>query len=188
MPNGTFYALVCAARVIATFLALWIGTATHADEPAQTTAAEDALKVAFVYNFAKFAEWPEEEADLTTGKVSLCVFGRVRLQRQLASIEGKPVGQKRVFVNYLTNMLEVGGCHILFVGQMDAAELKAVVGAASAFPILTISDRPDFSRQGGMVELYTENNRLRLSINNNNVERVGVKLSSKVLKLATIVQ
>lgn len=160
------------------------GRALQANDQITPAADEDALKVAFIYNFAKFTQWPALASD---APITICVFGRIEFQRQLASVDGKRVGQRPVAVMYLTDLSAVANCQIVFVGKLERDQRKAALGAARAFPILTISDIPDFARQGGMVEIFREDQRLRLRINQGNAEAAGVRLSSKVLKLAIIV-
>lgn len=156
----------------------------YADHPDAPAADENALAVAFIFNFAKFTQWPglAPEAPIT-----ICVFGRVEFQRQLASVDGTMAGQRGVVVEYLTDLSRVAECQMLYVGKLEPARRKAAIGAAGPFPILTISSTADFAYEGGMVEIFREDQRLRLRINKNNVAVSGVRLSSKVLKLAVIV-
>jgi hypothetical protein len=53
---------------------------------------------------------------------------------------------------------------------------------------LTISDAKGFAANGGMIELFTENHRLRFLINVHNAQRTGLRISSDLLKLAAGVQ
>lgn len=168
-------------------LATWWALVSYADELSKSTAEEDALKVAFIFNLAKFTLWPHENVTLKDEAIAICVIGRISFKRQLASLEGKRVLNKRVKVTYLADALDIVACHILFVGQLDVDMKRATIGAAGQFPILTISDTPNFAHTGGIVEIFSLDDRLRLRINNINAERVGLKLSSKVLKLATVV-
>lgn len=160
----------------------------RAEEAPQPVAEENDLKAAFIYNFAKFTHWPAANASATDQPITICVFGRIDFQRQLASVDGKSVGEQPVVVKYLRDILEVPVCRILFIGQLDPQELKAVLGSTQQFPVLTISDAPGFAQSGGIVEIFREDQRLRLRVNTKSAESAGVKLSSKVLRLAIIVQ
>lgn len=176
-----------AALAFGFLLATWTAIVSHADEITRSTAEENALKVAFIFNLAKFTQWPLENDAQNNETMTICVIGRIAFKRQLASLEGKRVLNKRVKVAYLADALKIVACQILFVGQLDTTMGRATIGAAGEFPILTISDSPGFAHSGGVVEIFSQDDRLRLRINNSNAERVGLKLSSKVLKLATVV-
>jgi hypothetical protein len=54
--------------------------------------------------------------------------------------------------------------------------------------VLAVGEEHDFIRKGGIIELFTENNRLRFNINLDNARRVGLKISSSLLQLATRVE
>lgn len=172
------------ARALFLMLMCLAGRTSYAVEQTAPAADEDALKVAFIYNFAKFTQWPALAVD---APITICIFGRIEFQRQLASVDGKRVGQRPVAVRYLTDLSKVSNCQMLYIGKLERNRRTAALGAARPFPILTISDTPDFARDGGMVEIFPEHQRLRLRINKNKVEAAGVRLSSKVLKLAIIV-
>lgn len=152
------------------------------------SADEEALKVAFVYNFAKFSEWPVIEGVAGRESLLICVLGRISFQRHLAVIDGKAVGNQHVVVEYLHDLLEISRCHILLAGELEANARTAALGAAQPFPVLTISDQRDFILSGGMVELFETGQQLRFKVNREKIEAAGIKLSSHVLKLAITIQ
>lgn len=152
------------------------------------SADEEALKVAFVYNFAKFSEWPNAVGVTEHESLLICVLGRISFQRHLAVIDGKVIGNQRLIVDYLHDLLEISRCHILLAGELEANARAAALGAAQPFPVLTISDQHDFIVSGGMVEIFESGHQLRFRVNREKIETAGIKLSSHVLKLATTTQ
>jgi len=155
------------------------------DKTAQTAEEED-LKVAFIYNFAKFSTWPPAADGGETGVIRACVYGRIDFQRRLGVIDGQPVGARALQVSYLSNVTEIPRCQILIVGQLETDVLRVVLGATQTFPILTVSDRPDFLAHGGAIEIFHEGPRLRFKVDFKRTQHIGIKLSSKMLKLAII--
>lgn len=148
------------------------------------TAEEEDLKVAFIYNFAKFSTWPAPVEAGDAQLIRACVYGRIDFQRRLGVIDGQPVGDRALQVRYLSNVTEIPSCQILILGQLEEAELSVVLGAAQRFPILTVSDRPDFLLHGGAIEIFHEGQRLRFKVDFKRTQQTGIKLSSKMLKLA----
>ena len=53
--------------------------------------------------------------------------------------------------------------------------------------MLTVSDMERFAHRGGIITLLTIQDRIRFEINVEAARRSGVKISSKLLKLANIV-
>lgn len=155
-------------------------------EPTVQTAEEEDLKVAFIYNFAKFSTWPPIADGGEASVIRACVYGRIDFQRRLGVIDGQPVGERTLRVFYLRDITEIPRCQILVVGQLEEEVLGVVLGATQRFPILTVSDRPNFLARGGIIEIFHEAQRLRFKVNFKRTQQIGVKLSSKMLKLAII--
>ena len=144
------------------------------------------LKAAFVFNFAKFAEWPS----LSTGKaIRMCVFGDDRLATALSqtvhdqTVDGHGLSIARVSPDTIPT-----SCEVLFLAGAEQRNFAALLASAAPLPILTVSDATHFVRQGGMVELFMENGRMRFAVNVDTVQRSHVHISSRLLSLAKIVR
>lgn len=146
---------------------------------------EDELKAGYLFNFVKFVEWPAAAADAIT----LCFVGGDGIQDALATgIAGKKVAHRDLLVRRVGQAKDVAGCSLLY---LDAATMSANRGpfpGTAAMSVLTVSNASGFIRSGGMIELFTENNRLRFNINVDNIQRAGLHVSSSLLELAASVE
>lgn len=148
-----------------------------------TPSREDQLKAAYLLNFAKFIEWPVTSAGVQP--LTVCLVGALGVHDALASgIENKRVGTRSLAVRHVPDAGAVVGCNVLYLDSVMAASSSP----ASALPVLTISDAKAFARNGGMIELFTEDNRLRFKVNVDNAERAGLRISSNLLQLAATVE
>jgi uncharacterized protein DUF4154 len=145
---------------------------------------EPSLKAAFVYNFAKFTEWPEDVLP-ATASFSACVLDagpvgdaleRAVKGRQLA---GRPIAVQRVQLGSAMR-----GCHLLFVSGLTEAQVGTVLTAIRGASVLTISDVDDFARMGGIAHVFVENGKMRFDLNLELARRSRLQLSSKLLSLA----
>jgi hypothetical protein len=147
------------------------------------------VKAAFVYNFAKFVEWPAEVFAGPADSLRLCVLADapvVSNLRQVAS--GKEVGGRSLEVRKLEN-LSIDHCHVVFVTRAgDRAELQQFLDAARDRSVLTVADMDGFLAQGGMINLVFDHDRIRFDINLQAAQKARLKLSSKLLNLAKSVQ
>jgi YfiR/HmsC-like len=146
-----------------------------------------AVKAAFLYNFAKFTDWPSLEPATT---LTLCVVGDTSLAKALVkTVAGQNIGGHPLAVNGITGDAPVRSCHLLFVSTSAISGVTPVLTALKTQPILTVSDGKDFARSTGIIELFVENDgRMRFAINTDSVERAGLRLSSRLLGLARIVR
>jgi hypothetical protein len=143
----------------------------------------DKVVAAFVVNFIKFAEWP----NLPEGApINLCVAANPGIFSILGNFSGKTVIGHRLHVADLKTS-QLHRCQALFIGQTHASE-QDCEGMQTASQLLSVSDIPDFAGRCGMIGLYEENGLLRFEVNLDNVERSGIRLSSRLLRLARILR
>lgn len=166
----------------------WLALGLFLWLPCAASAAPDEAEVeaAFVYNFAKFVQWP---ATVFSDSIPLqiCVPADDALAAKLDLLQGREAQGHVIHVRPLAPADDLGGCHILFVSSSDDARgqlLRSVDGQ----PILTISDAPSFAEQGGMIGLFVESNHIQFAINRAIAEQAGLRLSARMLLMAHIVQ
>lgn len=165
--------------LIALLAALGLATVNvRADEVQRR---EDQFKAAYLFNFVKFVEWPPGVAVDT---LTVCFLGGKGVHEALASgLDAKRAGQRKLVARQLEPSTTVDSCAVLYA---DAASVDHSL--AATLPVLTVSDAPGFATRGGMIELFTENHRLRFVINVAHVNQAGLRISSDLLKLAASVQ
>jgi hypothetical protein len=158
--------------------------------PALTTAqavTQPALKAAFLYNFAKFVEWPGDSSP--SGPLTLCVLDDAAVEDALAQlVNGTAVNGRGVALMRGMRNRSLRICHLVYVSDSDATRATATLDDFKGAPILTVGDGEEFTRSGGMIGLIVEDGRMRFSINPDAAQRAGLKLSSKLLSLAKIVK
>lgn len=165
------------------------GAALAAPAPPAGRAPEYAVKAAYLYNFTHFVEWPGHvfataEAPMVIGVLGEDPFGPVLDQ----AITNKSAQGRSLEVRRLKQPAEMEGCHILFVCASEARRLPEVLEAAHRKNILTVSDLDRFAELGGVISLFTENNKVRFRINLSAAERAGTRISSQLLRLGPIIR
>lgn len=148
---------------------------------------EYAVKAAFVFNFARFTEWPAGAFRDAAAPLRLCVLGQDPFRGALDAINGKTIGSRRLLISYPIWADEAQHCHILFIGESVRDRLAEIVDHLDGAPVLTIGDTPDIARSGGMIGLETVDNRVRFRVDLDAAQRSGLRLSSRILDLATAV-
>lgn len=170
------------AVLVAAMLASAPTATAVARETKSTSDAE--LKAAFLFNFAKFTEWPSPPADRP---LVLCVVGDDRIAAALAGIvRGKTIADRALDVPDSAS-LSPEDCHILFVSRSEGRKARSTIEALKARPVLTVSDDKGFARAGGILEFFIERDQVRFIVNPKAATRAGLKLSSRLLGLARIV-
>jgi hypothetical protein len=163
------------AHIGSVLAALTVATAgAHAD----ALTREDHSKAAYVFNFVKFVEWPAAQSGDT---LTVCFVGGDGVYTALNDgIADKRVGARALAALKLADPASADICNVLYI----EAALAADYPLAPDRPVLTISDAENFTARGGMIELFTENQRLRFVINAQSAQQAGLRISSDLLKLA----
>ncbi len=170
----------CAVLLAFTLPAATMATYGAGGQDAVT--AEYQLKAAFLYNFAKFVEWPAETGR-SADSFTFCIGGEEPFRIIGPYLAGKKVHGRVIIVRAVETSAGTSGCHLLFVGAASI-HLQNALRRISG-PVLTVGESTDFIISGGMINLARENNRLRFEISRSAGERGGLKFSSQLLKLAT---
>ena len=145
---------------------------------------ETQLKSGYLLNFVKFVEWPPTTPD---APLTLCFLGGAGMRETLESgIENKRVGSRPLAVRQIQDSGKTEGCNVLYVEEKWALTLAA--SREPPPPMLTVSDAKGFARHGGIIELFTNENRLKFIINVDNARRAGLRISSRLLQLAATVE
>jgi len=147
------------------------------------------VKAAYLYNFGHFVEWPANVAAAQNESFTVCVLGQDPFGPVLdTTLAGETIAGKRVAAKRISTLQELGNCQILFLSSAEAAQLNSIVKALSKQSVLTVSDMPQFSQRGGMIQFVLEGKRVRFEVNLAAVQHAGLTLSSELLKVATTVR
>ena len=168
-------------RLLLTGVVAYAATAApHADGPA--AANEDAVKAAFIYNFALFVEWPAEME--RTGPFVLGVLGDDAFADVLTEVTRNKTTTKRpVQVRRLTAVDDPRTCQLIFIGS--AADKQGVVlRRARGFPVLTVGETADFLRDGGIIRFVVEHDQLRFQIHAAAAASSGLRIDPQLKRLA----
>lgn len=149
---------------------------------------EYAVKAAYLYNFAKFVEWPPETFATADAPLRICVAGDNPFGDALASLSDKKVANHPVEVRAIPATVNLNPCHIVFISRSEQRRFKALLTKLDRLPILTVSDMGGFALDGGMIGLIEADQRIRFDINLAVTRQANLKLSSQLLKLANIVE
>jgi hypothetical protein len=151
-------------------------------------ASADEVKAAFVFNFAKFVEWPPDVAPPGAPLV-IGVLGNDAVEESLRTVtRGKVIDGRQLTVRRLTSGDDFTRVHLLFVGAAERMRMSDVLRRVDGFGVLTVSDAERFCQAGGVIALAMEENRVRFDVNLDAAEHGRLKVSSKLLSLARTVK
>jgi hypothetical protein len=156
---------------------------------AQTPAAtEYEIKAAFLYNFAKFVQWPPAAFADPGGPLVIGVLGDDPFGSDLDRIiEGKTANDRPLVIKRSKRLEDLRACHILFVSASESGHLAAMLNSLRTASVLTVGETDQFIPLGGVINFIDRENKVHFVINVEAAQRAGLKISSKLLKVADLV-
>jgi hypothetical protein len=152
------------------------------------SASEYQVKAAFLYNFAKFIEWPPSTFPDASMPFRICIFGRDPFGQELRDIVNeKTVNGRKLEIDYTVDVQLAKACHILFIASSEKARLKQILESLQGSVALTVGDTEGFAEQGGMINFVLDHDRVQFKVNRSAAELAGLRISSKLLTVAKLV-
>ncbi len=166
-------------------LALWLAVApaAAAAEPAEPS-QEALLKVALIYNFSQFIEWPASAFSAPSAPLSICVMGSDPFGNSLAALSKRSSNGRPIAIAYPQTLAEARLCQILYVDGAQRTALGRDLGnALGAAPVLTISSS-DASEAGIAIRFVHYAGKIRWTMNLDATRRARLKVSAKLIEIA----
>lgn len=159
------------------------------EAPAATTLSrEHEIKAAALYNLIAYTEWPRSAFASGDSPMVVGVLGEGPVSGLLEEFLASERCQgRRVVLRRLSSATEGRSCHVVYVARSSQGQWPAIARALFRAPVLTVSDADDFAKNGGMIQLAIERNKLRLVVNLGVAHGAGLSISSKVLRLAHVI-
>lgn len=142
------------------------------------------IKSAFLYNLARMVEWPSEGSGTP---LVMCFMGEDVFGNTTEGIANKTIRNRPLIFRKKVTLRDADVCHILYISPSERNNIAGIAKALGNRAILTVGDMSDFTDRGGMVNLIQDNERINIEVNLKRTERAGLKISSRLLTLAKIV-
>lgn len=166
----------------------WLVLALSNPAAAQVPARESAVKAAFLYKFGGFVEWPAAALPRADSPLVIGVSGDDEVAADLEQLAtGRSVEGRPLLVRRLADAGPFPGVHILFLGTRREVRLREAIDAAAG-PVLVVTDQPAGLRAGAVLNFVEDVGRIRFAASLRAAEARGLKLSSRLLAVATFVE
>ena len=148
--------------------------------------SEYQIKAAFIFNFAKFVEWPSTALPKANSPMIIGVLGDNPFRDNLEkTIKNRSVEDHPLVIKRFASAAEATNSHILFISSSEKGQLVEVIKTLEGSTVLTVGEMDEFNEKGGMINFVMEGTKIRFRINNEAATRAGLKISSKLLSLAS---
>ncbi len=167
------------------FVVSLLGAASGAR--AEPVSKEYQLKAAFLYNFSKFVQWPQERFPDAGSPIIIAVLGPSPFGDELNKlVRERLVNGRAIEVRPIVSAADIPAAHIVFIPA--GAEPLLEGRYLDARGVLTVGESAAFAARGGMIRFTLVDEKVRFEIDQGSAEKAGLKLSGQLLKLATVIR
>lgn len=153
---------------------------------AQEVSKKYQVMAAFLYNFLLYVEWPSSEED-TSGPIYIGILGENPFGSAATAIEKKSFGGRAIRFQAFSDTSQLKPTPILFIPSAQTEHLEDVREQIAGYPVLLVGEGEHFTRDGGAIRFFEGRNKLGVEINPRAAEETGLKIRSKLMRLASIV-
>jgi hypothetical protein len=169
-------------------LVMTLGNCLAGGSP-QHSIAEYQVKAAFLFNFAKFVQWPVGTFQSSNDPIAICVLGQDPFGGSLeAIVAGRAIEGRFLIVRFLSSIKEVAGCQVLFISSAENKRAPPMLAEIKTLGLLTIGESDGACKDGVIINFKLDGGKVRFEINVQTAERENLRISSRLLNLAHIVE
>jgi hypothetical protein len=157
------------------------------------------VKAAFIFNFLKFVDWPAEKTAGNNNQIVIGIIGADPFGPAADIFKDKSVEEHKLLVKRFEGVEQIKKlpekdknelydalkqCHLLFISQSEQKQVREIIEITNNNGVLTVADSDGFIEAGGIINFFTEDNKIRFDINQGAAEKTGLKIRSQLLRLA----
>jgi hypothetical protein len=151
----------------------------------ERTVSEYEVKAAYVYNFAKFVEWPPTYFSAPNAPITIGVIGDEEFAAILEkAVKNKLVQEHSFQVRHLKWPIDLGTCNLVYVPSNEQKRFRQIAEGLQDKPVLTITEVEEKSQAKGIMNLFIEGGKVQFEVNIADAEKAKLRISSKLLRLA----
>ncbi len=144
-----------------------------------------AVHANIIYHFTKYIDWPSYKKN---GDFVIGIVGDSPLYDELkSSTDGKTVSGRRIIIKQFSSSASAFNCHILFISNDESSRIKKIATSIGDAPVLLVSESSGMASKGACINFKISQEKLKLEINKNTIEKHGLSIATELLQLGTIV-
>lgn len=146
------------------------------------------IKAAYLYNFINYIDWPADALPAAGGTITIGIIGETPFGAAFEALNGKQIKGRTLAVKQVASAKDLESCQIAFICASEKKRVPEILGQLKDSRVLTVSETDGFATQGGIINFISERNKVRFEINPDAAKRLGLTISSELLKLAKLVK
>ena len=145
------------------------------------------LKATYIYNLLHYVT--KQGHKKNRKNFTICLHKREDLFQSLKKYEHKKINKMELKLKKINdNKACLRSCQMVILPKLNDTKLKTFIKKAKNRNVITLSDVEGCAKKGIMIYLKDLTSKIEFKINLKEMQKANVKLSSRILKLSTIVE
>ncbi len=134
----------------------------------------------YVYNFTKYIQWPEVTREMVIGVAG----GNPEILEAFEKMATAKSSQElRYLVRIVQAPADVADCHILYIPEAESSKLSYFRNSAAEGKLI-VTEGDNMLGHGSMINFIIVDNKLRFELNQEALDKAGLKISSQLKVMA----
>jgi YfiR/HmsC-like len=147
------------------------------------------VKLAFLYNFTKFVQWPLDAFRDASAPLVICIVGEDPFNADLEQeFRRRTSGSHPLNLKTSKPSDDLTTCHVAFVTAAENKRAAGIVARLKGASVLTVGESNGFADHGGVINFILEENKVHFEINVDVAKQTRLTISSKLLALGRILK
>lgn len=151
---------------------------------ADRTANPASVKVAYLFNFAKFVAWPRQAGQTASSPINICIMAGRDVVTAADALRGKNIKGRPVDIRIRPGQKDFATCHLLYFAKSNQRLMDEAYEFLREHPVLTVGDGEGFADAGAIIEMMKVDGTIRFRINAEAARNADLEISSKLLNLS----
>jgi hypothetical protein len=187
--KNTVFDILQAKTFLASALIFSVLFATTNSRAQSSPSPQYRVEAAFLFNFTKFIDWPASAFNSPEEPFVIGILGDDPFGNFIDEVvKDEKVKEHSIKIERYADSSNIGKCHLLFINSRKKERVNELLKELTYQNVLTVSNDDNFLREGGMIQFFTEDNKIRVAINTSATKAAQISVSSKLLALARIYQ
>lgn len=151
------------------------------------------IKIAFIYNFLKFVDWPGDKSPKRTNSATVCITGDRQFSNFFRELQGTHKQDLAITINDTVSPKDIPSCNVLYIGHNAEENAASLLAYTKGHPVLSISEAKDFADNGGIIEIMRvgknvglfSKDKINLRINLREAEADNLNIDARLLQIAS---
>lgn len=148
---------------------------------------EKKMKAAIIYYIIKFVDWPQTtSSDLNICAVKDDVFANY-LEPAVhdKAVHGRPL-RVQLFESRAEFSQNIKSCNVIFFSTSESSNSEEMISFVKNINVLSICEDSELTWGSCMIQIFSSDNRARIAVDSNWLDKAGHKLASELLDLAVL--